>query len=51
MACVREGADEQQWEQITEALKPPNRMNTSTGLPYGWDEDSELDGFEELLAG
>jgi hypothetical protein len=29
-----------------EALEPPNRLNPATGLPFGWNEDDELSGWE-----
>jgi hypothetical protein len=43
--------DERQRDKVLEALEPPNRVNPLTGLPFGWDEDTELDGFDQLLTG
>jgi hypothetical protein len=34
---------------IDDALEPPNRLNPATGLPYGWREDDELDGLDDLV--
>ena len=45
-----DGADEAGRDRIEAALEPPNKINTATGLPFGWNEDDELDGFEALLA-
>lgn len=40
--------DETGRDQIDDALKPPTRIDPTTGLPYGWDEDDELAGWEGL---
>lgn len=48
--CLRSNADEQRRVEIDEALAPPNIVDSTTGLPFGWDEDDELDGFEAMLA-
>lgn len=49
MRVLREMASENDWEKIEDALEPPNRVNPLTGLPYGWDEDDELAGLDDLL--
>ena len=36
-------------ERVEDALSPPNKINPATGMPYGWSEESELDGFDSLL--
>ena len=37
-------------EKIGDALEPPNRIDPMTGLPFGWDEEDELAGFDDLVA-
>jgi hypothetical protein len=34
---------------IEDALTPPNKIDQNTGLPFGWDEEDELDGLGSLL--
>ena len=51
MAVVRSRTDENGRESIEEALAPPNRIDPRTGMPYGWNEDTELDGLDTLLTG
>ena len=36
-------------DRVEEALAPPNRIDPATGMPYGWNPDSELDGLDSLL--
>jgi hypothetical protein len=43
----RASADE--WEEITELLKQPNKIDPLTGMPYGWSDENELDGLNALL--
>lgn len=43
--------DEERSERIEEALAPPNRIDPLTGMPYGWNEDDELAGLDDLLRG
>lgn len=49
MALAYERADENTREAMHEALEPPNRIDPVRGVPYGWDEDTELDGFNDLI--
>ena len=49
MATLHERANDQQLDKIEEALEPPNKIDPTTGLPYGWTEDDELDGLDALL--
>ena len=51
MSYLRQRVNEEQWQDVVEALEPPNRIDPLTGLPYGWDEDDELSGFEAILTG
>jgi hypothetical protein len=44
-------SDEDGQERIEEALRPPNKINPATGVPFGWDEDDELAGLEAMLDG
>jgi hypothetical protein len=46
-----ERSDEDGKDKIEEALAPPNRVDPITQLPYGWKEDEELDGFDQLMGG
>lgn len=43
-------ADERKRDAIEEALRPPNRVDPLTGLPYGWNDGDELAGFADELA-
>lgn len=46
-----ERTDDTGRDRIEDALRPPNRINPVTGLPFGWDEDDELAGLDDLLTG
>ena len=48
---IVERSDEKGRDMIEDALAPPNRVDPTTGLPYGWSEDDEMDGFASLLTG
>jgi hypothetical protein len=45
---VRENGDERTMDILDEALAPPNRINPATGLPFGWEEDDELDSLADI---
>lgn len=49
LSVLRELADDDGRAAIAEALEPPNRINSVTGLPYGWDETTELEGLDGLI--
>lgn len=49
MAVLQKRVSPDHWDDITDALKPPNKINPLTGLPYGWVEEQELDGLDALL--
>lgn len=42
---VRSNVDADGWEQIEQALEPPNAIDPTTGLPWAWggDDDNDLD--------
>lgn len=51
MAIVVERGGEAAADEIEEALRPPNKINPATGVPYGWSEDDELSDLDSLLTG
>jgi hypothetical protein len=42
-------ADEETKSKIEDALAPPNRVDPTTGMPFGWSDDNELAGFDQLV--
>lgn len=51
LRILREETDDQGRDRIEDALAPPLRVNSATGLPFGWDAESELEGFDAALTG
>lgn len=51
MSLAYSRASERGLDEIEDALEPPNQIDQRTGLPFGWREDDELDGFDSMLTG
>jgi hypothetical protein len=51
LVVLQKRVSPEQWEDIAEVLKPPNRIDPLTNLPYGWNEEDELDGLDAMLTG
>jgi hypothetical protein len=51
MTMTRERLSPEAMQEVNDALAPPNAIDPTTGLPYGWSEENELDGLDGQLTG